>query len=185
MTVLRNLSFTLVVAASLVGCADSTTPEVVTHDGAPAEAAPAAVPTEAAPTEAAPTGAAPAAASGEAAPSEAAPAAAPAEAAPAAAAAVGWADVSPIFTSNCAPCHSPGKSGGLKISYENMVGVAAHQAKLNQVEPGSPEQSYVWHKLNGTQASVGGSGGLMPTKGKLPAADLEKIKAWITAGAPQ
>ena len=67
-----------------------------------------------------------------------------------------------------------------------MVGVASVDIpSMNQIEPGSPADSYVWHKMNGTHSSVGGSGSTMPLGSSVSQADLDLIEAWIYDGAMQ
>ena len=62
-----------------------------------------------------------------------------------------------IFSSNgCLGCH--GGSGGLTITYASIVSVTDGGTGLSYIEPNSPSDSYLWHKINGTQSSVGGSG---------------------------
>jgi hypothetical protein len=52
------------------------------------------------------------------------------------------------------------------------------------VLPGRPSQSYIWHKIVGTQRTVGGNGDRMPTNQKyLSAADEDIVRAWILEGA--
>ena len=55
---------------------------------------------------------------------------------------------------------------------------------LLRVLPGRPSQSYIWHKLLGTQATVGGSGSRMP-QGDAPLTqpNMDVIRAWILEGA--
>ena len=91
-----------------------------------------------------------------------------------------WSDVEDIFASNsCLGCH--GNSGGLTITYPNIVSVTDGGTGLSYIEPNSPQDSYLWHKINGTQSSVGGSGGKM---GNISASDLSYIESWINEGAP-
>jgi cytochrome c5 len=51
------------------------------------------------------------------------------------------------------------------------------------VAPEDPENSYLLHKMKGTADSVGGTGGVMPTSGQLPEADIQIVEDWIAAGA--
>ena len=60
------------------------------------------------------------------------------------------------------------------------------------IEPGDLANSYLWHKLLGTQLSVGGAGNQMPAisggppgggGGSLGATELGLIEAWILGGA--
>lgn len=100
-----------------------------------------------------------------------------------------WAtDVAPILESKCAGCHfdPPGAPlGGFElVDRASIVDVASDQAPaLPYVTPGDPDASYLWHKVNGTQASVGGSGQAMPLSAALSASDLATIEGWILGGA--
>jgi len=100
------------------------------------------------------------------------------------------ADIQPILDANCtAGCHSsPNPSAGLDLSgnaYNAIVGVPSDDVPaMDLIEPLDPANSYLWHKLNGTQIGVGGSGGRMP-KGApaLSVADKDLIEHWILTGA--
>ena len=102
-------------------------------------------------------------------------------------------DVQPILTQNCAfagGCHagtSPAQNQNLSagLAYANLVNVPANEAPgLMRVRPGQPDSSYLVHKIQGTQATVGGSGGRMPLGGTpLTAAQIARIRAWISLGA--
>lgn len=99
-------------------------------------------------------------------------------------------NVQPIFNSFCTSCHNAGGAYGLNLltgtSYSKLVNVASGQlAAMDRVEPGSYTTSYMYLKLLGTQASVGGSGSRMPLGGAaMSAANLTIIRTWITEGAP-
>lgn len=87
-------------------------------------------------------------------------------------------------------CHVGG-SGGLSMpdmqtAYDNLVGAASGDVPgMNRVEPGDPENSYMFHKVSGTQGDVGGAGGQMPLGGPaLSDADIMAIEEWILDGAP-
>ena len=94
--------------------------------------------------------------------------------------------VQPILTASC-NCHLEAAPAGLSFTdaYANLVSVASTEAAgLDRVAPGSPDDSYLWHKVNGTHASVGGSGDPMPAPGGgLDAGSLATIEAWISGGA--
>lgn len=97
-------------------------------------------------------------------------------------------DIYPIFDDNCS-CHQD-KNGtghlrlGMDDSYMNLVGVDSYQLpKMKLVEPGAPDMSYLWHKLNNTQKDVGGKGKKMPPGGLLKKDELALIQMWIEAGA--
>ena len=102
------------------------------------------------------------------------------------------ADVQPIFTQNCAfagGCHagtSPAQAMNLSdgLAYANIVNVPANEAPLRRIRPLLPDSSYLVHKLQGTQANVGGSGGQMPLGGTpLTAGQIARLRAWVALGA--
>lgn len=98
-------------------------------------------------------------------------------------------DIQPIFNSNCVVCHQgmmapQGLSLEAGMSYQELVNAGSTQSSLALIAPGNVEQSYLWHKVNGTQASVGGSGARMPYQSAaLPASQLSLIRQWIEQGA--
>lgn len=91
---------------------------------------------------------------------------------PAAVGAVSYAkDVQPILSKQCYGCHNARKRKAdldLQSSFKSvMEGVSA----------GKPDQSDVYLSLLGKGRKQ------MPPKTRLPAADIEKVRAWIAAGA--
>ena len=101
-------------------------------------------------------------------------------------------DVQPILTANCAlsGCHggaSPAQGMNLSAgqAFQNTVNVAsAELPTMDRIEPGQPDQSYLVNKIQGTQASVGGSGQRMPLgMSPLSQDDINTIRAWVEAGA--
>lgn len=105
------------------------------------------------------------------------------------------ADIWPLLMAKCS-CHSNGgtpndaANGALVFTmadaYDALVGAPSVDVpSMNQVEPGDPSESYLWHKVAGTQASVGGAGMQMPLGVPLSADDQALIEDWIIAGAPQ
>lgn len=105
-------------------------------------------------------------------------------------------DVAPILTASCAVsgCHNATtQAAGLNLSaaaaYSEMVGVASSQlTSMNLVEPGDSGNSYLWLKIEGTHAGVGGTGDSMPPFGSgysLTAEMSSLIERWILIGAPE
>jgi len=101
-------------------------------------------------------------------------------------------DVQPIFTANCAfsGCHGGGSPAqGMNLSagqaYQSIVGVPSVELpSMDRIEPGQPDQSYLVNKIQGTQASVGGSGQRMPLgMSPLSQDDIDTIRSWVEAGA--
>ena len=70
-------------------------------------------------------------------------------------------------------------------AYGNLVGVKSMQlTTMDLVSPGNLNDSYLWHKVNDTQAEVGGEGLIMPPTIPLNADELLILERWIAAGAP-
>jgi hypothetical protein len=95
-----------------------------------------------------------------------------------------------VLVPNCS-CHSGSShstgwffNNNQAIAYTNLVNAAATEASIDRVEPGDAPDSYLMHKLDGTQGSVGGSGSQMPLGGSaLSAAVREGVRGWINTGA--
>jgi hypothetical protein len=97
-----------------------------------------------------------------------------------------------VFTPSCssAGCHS---GGGVDLptildltnaagSFASLVGQPSIQMPgTDRVVPGDPINSYLMHKLEGTQGA--GQGQQMPIGAPLPAALIEDVRQWILAGA--
>lgn len=91
-----------------------------------------------------------------------------------------------LFNPSCVVCHSGANAPqGLRLdavnSFTNLVGVPSRQdSSFLRVAPGSPDQSYLIHKLEGT-ASVGEP---MPLGGPpIPQSTIDFVRQWITDGA--
>jgi len=60
---------------------------------------------------------------------------------------------------------------------------------MKRVRPFMPDSSYLVHKIQGTQTTVGGTGARMPLgcsgSGCLPNASINLIRNWILQGALQ
>ncbi len=103
--------------------------------------------------------------------------------------------VQPILTTNCtgSACHDlTGPQAGMTLvsgqTFGSTVDQMAEQlASMRRVRPFRPDSSYLVHKIQGTQASVGGSGVRMPegcSGGScLPNATIDIIRNWILQGA--
>jgi hypothetical protein len=70
-------------------------------------------------------------------------------------------------------------------AYGNLVNVPSIQLpSMMRVKPGATNASYLWHKIDGTQLQVGGSGMIMPYTFPLNGDERAIFERWITAGAP-
>jgi len=88
-----------------------------------------------------------------------------------------------VFTPTCAitGCHNgserPNLSSG--VAYNNIVNVQSTQSS-DYVEPGDPDNSYLYRKITGVNIS----GVLMPRGGsRLSEAVVDSIRIWIENGA--
>jgi hypothetical protein len=104
-------------------------------------------------------------------------------------------DIQPIFTRNCS-CHTgrapeqgmnlePGKAFAsiVNVRAVDLARLNPASRRLDRIEPGDPAKSYMIHKLNNTQRSVGGTGLRMPLGGRLPDAQIALITTWVAQGA--
>jgi hypothetical protein len=93
-----------------------------------------------------------------------------------------------VLTPICTHCHSgAGAPEGLELdaahSYALLVGVSSNEDPLLlRVKPGSPDESYLVLKLEGSPGIVGAQ---MPFGAPpLPQATIDVVRQWITNGAP-
>ncbi|RQR27565.1 hypothetical protein [Burkholderia sp. Bp9142] len=98
-------------------------------------------------------------------------------------------DVQPILDANCVSCHQTGSAPQNLVlesgaSYRAIVNHSSTEAHQMLVAPGAPKSSYLLAKISGSQAELGGKGERMPIGGVLQSEDIEAIRAWIAAGAP-
>ena len=99
--------------------------------------------------------------------------------------------IQPLWnTYGCPGCHvanNPPANLSLTaaLSYGQIVNHASTQVpSMFRVTPFSGANSYLLHKLNGTQGTVGGSGGQMPAIGCcISPGDTTTITNWINSGA--
>ena len=100
-------------------------------------------------------------------------------------------NIQPLWSGayGCTGCHA-GQTGsgglglGIGFSYNNLVGVPSTELpSMSRVKKLDSNNSYLYHKLIGDQASVGGSGSRMPFgcsgSSCVNANDMNTIKNWI------
>lgn len=115
-------------------------------------------------------------------------------------------EIQPIWDENCVmgiaggACHKMGGSWPTndltpENSYENLMTADALESLLPFVEPGDPDGSYLWHKVNMSWMGPPANGvccdmpledgplGMTMDPGPLPQADIDLIQAWISNGA--
>ena len=106
--------------------------------------------------------------------------------------------IQPIWDEHCVEgCHEPGGEWGMFLdlsgdAHDDIVDVPAPELmRMDLVEPGDFDHSYLWHKINGTQVSVGGSGLDMPKARPgevatiLSQEEYDLIGEWIVGGAAE
>jgi hypothetical protein len=74
--------------------------------------------------------------------------------------------------------------GDAQSSFDATVGVASVDLPdMPLFDPGMAMNSYLWHKVNGSHAGVGGAGSQMPLGGQLTPDEVNTIAQWIDEGA--
>jgi hypothetical protein len=96
-------------------------------------------------------------------------------------------DVLPVFDATCSPCHMGAikPRGGFRLDDPStFVEVAQSTTGMSFVEPGSLDESYLWHKIEDTHLELDeGNGSVMPPLDVLSPKESEIIRAWILGGA--
>ena len=95
-----------------------------------------------------------------------------------------------VFNLNCAlsGCHAgPNPQQGMDLSegqaFDNIVNVQSNEMpSLLRVDPGNPQNSYLFQKITGATGIVGSQ---MPLgRAPLSAEEIEAVRQWIADGAP-
>jgi len=93
--------------------------------------------------------------------------------------------VQPILNLRCVQCHkSVSGDGGLSLqaagTAERIILAPSSGSPLNLIQPGRPDESYLYLKITGRQAEGNGAGARMPLIGsRLSDETIETIRAWI------
>jgi len=100
---------------------------------------------------------------------------------------VTYQQVLPVFEATCSPCHlgtlTPSADLDLQHS-DSTVGIQHGPTGLALVEPGIPEESYLWLKMIDEHLDVsGGDGTTMPPTAVLDEAEFDLVRRWILGGA--
>jgi len=71
------------------------------------------------------------------------------------------------------------------LAHAQLVNIAAQElGSMKRVTPNNTAQSYLFHKVEGDQGAVGGSGSQMPAgQPQLTAGQRNDIQTWINGGA--
>jgi len=94
--------------------------------------------------------------------------------------------VEKVFTPACGSCHVGTDLGGLSLIgderlLQRLRAPALGMPSMPLITPGSPEASYLWHKVMNSHLDVGGVGSRMPPTEPLHTAELDLLRAWIVA----
>ena len=96
-------------------------------------------------------------------------------------------DIQPSIETQCIQCHNPSRQDGaldlMTDPYSALLDNESHQSELPFVAEENHLESYLWHKVNGTQAIAGGAGTRMPLDGAFDATLADLIADWIDEGA--
>lgn len=85
-----------------------------------------------------------------------------------------------IITNSCASCHSSGGTfPDLSDDMCNLVDRTSQQTDMPLISIGSPEESYLYHKIANTAGEVNGVPSVMPPTGELSAEDIQTVYDWI------
>ncbi len=88
-------------------------------------------------------------------------------------------NVSAIFQSRCNSCHNADKQkGGLALETYGSTMAGGSSGKV--IEPGDPGGSHLWGLVSHAEEPK-----MPPKTSRIPDAELEVIKQWIEAGAPE
>lgn len=98
--------------------------------------------------------------------------------------------VSRILEANCGGCHggsAPAADLNLidDAAYDTLLSASSQNPEMNLIEPGSPEESYLWLKINADESIEGSAMPIDPLEGtrRLTDAELADIETWIVNGA--
>ena len=84
-------------------------------------------------------------------------------------------------------CHNPTLAEGeldlQTAHYTDLLETDSTQSEYPLVTLGDSLESYLWHKLNGSQSLAGGSGTRRPLDGELNEEFADLVKAWVEQGA--
>ena len=90
-----------------------------------------------------------------------------------------YSDIRPIFQQNCFGCHQGAKQGGQYVMTDFALLLAGGESGVTAVVPGQPDSSYLMELIE----VVDGAADMPRDADPLKESDVEKIRAWILAGA--
>ena len=99
------------------------------------------------------------------------------------------AHLEPLVIAHCLGCHESGEAKAklvldFGLGYERLVGSrSVQEPEMALVEPGDPERSYLWLKLQHVTEEGKGMPRTLTGSKKLRPAELELYRRWIEGGA--
>jgi hypothetical protein len=99
------------------------------------------------------------------------------------------AHLEPLVIAHCLSCHDSEEAKAKLVldpgmGYEHLVGPRSRQQpEMTLVEPGDPEHSYLWLKLQHVTEEGKGMPRTLTGSKKLRPAELELYRRWIEGGA--
>jgi len=86
----------------------------------------------------------------------------------------------------CTACHS-GDAPDAQLDLTELrtatLDVPSRQLDMALITPGDHLESYLWHKVNGSQGVAGGAGARMPLGDAWTDEDVDLLARWIDLGA--
>ena len=96
-------------------------------------------------------------------------------------------NIKPIIEQECVYCHNPNLAEGeldlVTDPYSTLLENESSQSDYPLITPENHLESYLWHKLNGTQSLAGGSGTRMPLDKGMNSELADEVQVWIDLGA--
>ena len=92
------------------------------------------------------------------------------------------ADAQALLNASCSPCHTVGNQRPNVRDIASLIGMPSGQSRLSFIEAGSRLDSYLWHKMNGSQSTQDagpGRGSVMPRRGRLADDVVIRFGLWI------
>jgi hypothetical protein len=93
-----------------------------------------------------------------------------------------------LLASECSPCHTDRAEGGLSLTDDGtlasrLLASSFQLPAMQRVQPGEPDNSYLFLKVTGRHLDAGGLGEPMPLGTPLSAEQTELLRRWVESGS--